>query len=77
MLADVSRYILGRTEGRGLAFGQLIRTYTGKCLKYQSSPIYCLDHPQREVTDHWIDALTGFVVLVAMVVVVVIVVVAE
>ena len=25
MLADVSRYILGRTEGRGLGFGQLVR----------------------------------------------------
>ena len=36
-LADVSRYILGRTEGRGLGFGQLARTHTGKCLKCQSS----------------------------------------
>ena len=33
MLADVSRHTLGRTEGRGLGFGQLVRTHTGKCLK--------------------------------------------
>ena len=37
MLADVFRHILGRTEGRGLGFGQLVRTHTGKCLKCQSS----------------------------------------
>ena len=37
MLADVSRHNLGRTEGRGLGFGQLVRTHTGKCLKCQSS----------------------------------------
>ena len=37
MLADVSRYVLGRTEGRGLGFGQLVRTHTGKCLKCQPS----------------------------------------
>ena len=37
MLADVSWYILDRTEGRGLGFGQLVRTHTGKCLKCQSS----------------------------------------
>ena len=37
MSADVSRHILGRTEGRGLGFGQLVRTHTGKCLKSQSS----------------------------------------
>ena len=37
MLADVSQHILGRTEGRGLGFGQLVRTDTGKCLKCQSS----------------------------------------
>ena len=37
MLADVSRHILGRTEGRGLGVGQLVRTHTGKCLKCQSS----------------------------------------
>ena len=37
ILADVSRHILGRTEGRGLGFGQLVRTHTGKCLKCQSS----------------------------------------
>ena len=37
MLADVSRHILGRTEGRGLGFGQLVRTHTGKCLECQSS----------------------------------------
>ena len=29
MLADVSRHVLGRTEGRGLGFGQLVRTHTG------------------------------------------------
>ena len=39
MLADVSRHILGRTEGRGLGFGQLVRTHTGKCLKCQSSSV--------------------------------------
>ena len=27
MLADVSRYISGRTEGRGLGFGRLVRTH--------------------------------------------------
>ena len=32
MLADVSRHILGRTEGRGLGLRQLVRTHTGKCL---------------------------------------------
>ena len=37
VLADVSRHTLGRTEGRGLGFGQLVRTHTGKCLKCQSS----------------------------------------
>ena len=37
MLADVSRHMLGRTEGRGLGFGQLVRTHTGKCLKCQFS----------------------------------------
>ena len=30
MLADVSRHILGRTEGRGLGFGQRVPTHTGK-----------------------------------------------
>ena len=29
MLADVSRHILSRPEGRGLGFGQLVRTHTG------------------------------------------------
>ena len=29
MLADVSRHALGRTEGRGLGFGQLVCTHTG------------------------------------------------
>ena len=38
MLADVSWHILGRTEGRSLGFGQLVRTCTGNCLKSQSSP---------------------------------------
>ena len=37
MLADVSRPISSKTEGRGLGFGQLVRTHTGKCLKCQSS----------------------------------------
>ena len=36
-LADVSRHITGRTEGRGLESGQLVRTHRGKCLKCQSS----------------------------------------
>ena len=44
MLADVSRYILGRTEGRGLGFGQLVHTRTGKCLKCQSSSDGLSDH---------------------------------
>ena len=44
MLADVSRYILGRTEGRGLGFGQLVRTHKGKCLKCQSSSDGHSDH---------------------------------
>ena len=44
MLADVSRYILGGTEGRGLGFGQLVRTHTGKCLKCQSSSDGHSDH---------------------------------
>ena len=30
MFADVSRRILETTEGRGLGFGQFIRTHTGK-----------------------------------------------
>ena len=37
VLADVCRHILGRTEGRGLGFGQLVRIHKGKCLKCQSS----------------------------------------
>ena len=44
MLADDSRHILGRTEGRGLGFGQLVRTHTGKCLKCQSSSDKQSDH---------------------------------
>ena len=44
MLADISWYILGRTEGRGLGFGQLVRTHTGKCLKCQSSSDEHSDH---------------------------------
>ena len=44
MLADVSRHILGRTEGRGLGFGQLVRTHKGKCLKCQSSSDGHSDH---------------------------------
>ena len=44
MLVDVSRYILGRTEGRGLGFGQLVCTHTGKCLKCQSSSDGHSDH---------------------------------
>ena len=48
MLVDISRHSLGRTEGRGLGFGQLVRTHTGKCLKCQSSSdghsdtVYCV-----------------------------------
>ena len=37
MLADVSRHMLGRTEGRGQGFGQFARTHSGNCLKCQSS----------------------------------------
>ena len=44
MLADVSRHILGRTDGRGLGFGQLVRTHKGKCLKCQSSSDGHSDH---------------------------------
>ena len=44
MLADVSRHILGRTEGRGLGFGQLVRSHTRKCLKCQSSSDGHSDH---------------------------------
>ena len=44
MLADVSRHTLGRAEGRGLGFGQLVRTHTGKCLKCQSSSDGHSDH---------------------------------
>ena len=44
MIADVSRYTLGRNEGRGLGFGQLVRTHTGKCLKCQSSSEGHSDH---------------------------------
>ena len=44
MLADVSRHILGRTEGRGLGFGQLVCTHTGNCLKRQSSSDGLSDH---------------------------------
>ena len=44
MLADVSRPILGRTEGRGLGFGQLVRTHKRKCLKCQSSSDGHSDH---------------------------------
>ena len=44
MLVDVSRHTLGRTEGRGLGFGQLVRTHTGKCLKCQSSSDGHSDH---------------------------------
>ena len=44
MLADVSWHTLGRTEGRGIGFGQLVRTHTGKCLKCQSSSDGHSDH---------------------------------
>ena len=44
MLADVSQHILGRTEGHGWRFGQLVHTYTGKCLKCQSSSDGHSDH---------------------------------
>ena len=36
MLADVSRNILGRTEGRVLGFGQLVRTHTGNIVSEMS-----------------------------------------
>ena len=44
ILADISQHILGRTEGHGLGFGQLVRTHTGKCLKCQSSSDGHSDH---------------------------------
>ena len=44
MLADVCLPILDRTEGRGLGFGQLVRTHTGKCLKCQSTSEGHSDH---------------------------------
>ena len=44
MLDDVSRHTLGRTEGRGLGFGQLVRTHKWKCLKCQSSSDGHSDH---------------------------------
>ena len=44
MLDDVSRHILDRTEGRGLGFGQLVRSHKGKCLKCQSSSDGHSDH---------------------------------
>ena len=44
MLADVSRHVLDRIEGRGLGFGQLVRTHKGKCLKCQSSADGLSDH---------------------------------
>ena len=44
MLTDVSRHIWGRTKGRGLRFGQLVHTHTGKCLKCQSSSDGHSDH---------------------------------
>ena len=33
--AYVSRHILGRTEGHGVGFGQLVRNHTGWSLKWQ------------------------------------------
>ena len=44
MLADVSQHILGRTEGRGLGFGQLVCTHTGTCLECLSSSDGLSDH---------------------------------
>ena len=44
MLDDISRHILGRTEGCGLGFGHLVRTHKGKCLKCQSSSDGHSDH---------------------------------
>ena len=44
MLTDVSRFIMGRTEGCRLEVGQLVRTHTGKCLKCQSSSDGHSDH---------------------------------
>ena len=38
----LARHGLGRTEGRGLGFGQLV--HTGKCLKCQSSSDGHSDH---------------------------------
>ena len=56
MIADVSRYILGRTEGRGLGFGQLVRTHTGKCLKCQSSSDGLSDHSVLCAGGRWWSA---------------------
>ena len=44
MLADVSWHILGRTEGCGVGFGQLVLTHTVKRLKCQSSSDGHSDH---------------------------------
>ena len=56
MLADVSRHTLGRTEGRGLGFGQLVRTHTGKCLKCQSSSDEHSDHNALCTGGRWWSA---------------------
>ena len=48
MLVDVSRHILGRTERRGLGFGQFVRTHTGKSLKCQSSSAVHSDHSAED-----------------------------
>ena len=50
MLADASLYILGRTEGRGQGFGQLVRTHTRKWLKCQSSSDGHSDHSAKTDT---------------------------
>ena len=44
MLADVSRHMVDRTDGRGPGFGRLVRTHPGKCLKRQSSSNGRSDH---------------------------------
>ena len=56
MFTDVSRHILGRTEGRGLGFGQLVRTHTGKCLKCQSSSDGHSDHNALCAGGRWWSA---------------------
>ena len=56
MLADISRHTLGRTEGRGLGFDQLVRAHTGKCLKCQSSSDGHSDHNALCAGGRWWSA---------------------